>query len=275
MKLVDGRKKQVKKGQFRQALRRLQEVLPLGKKGADLWEVTLARFQRALDHRYVMLCDIPVPGAEAPVPMILVGPAGLLVINYQEEKGIYRAKEDSWWEMGTTRQFRPARKNLIRQTQAYAKAVSAYLVECGKPSPNPLSVLLFSNPGVHVDASRPAVRIVLADGIERFITNLLQAGEVISLPDVRLIAGALERIIQPEEKLPEVEDIFGKDLGIAQKSKKPTTLKPARPMPQVDLPPSVTRRFAFSRSQWLLLGALALLAAIVLIVFILIVVSTL
>lgn len=277
MKLIDASKPQKDPGPLEKMLQRVQDMLPFGQAARKSRKLTILRFQRALDNHYTLLCDIPVPGAPVPVPFILVGPAGLFAIHFSGEKGLYRAKEESWWEMNpTTRKFQPSRRNLIRLSQAYAKAVSAYLAERSRPAPETQPVLIFGNPGVHVDASRPAARVVLADGVDRFLLGLLQGGESISLPDARLIAEALEQIIHPLEKLDAVpEDIFGKDLGIGQPAHKPAAQKAARPVPQLELPDSVTKKMAFSKKQWLALGALAFIAALVLIAFILIVVFTL
>ncbi|MBN2149798.1 MAG: NERD domain-containing protein [Anaerolineales bacterium] len=277
MKLIEAQKSQPKEGPLQKFLASLSKFIPLGKTTQNAQDLILSRFQRALDHRFIMLRDIPLPSLQTPIPFVLVGPPGLIVINYRAEKGIYRAKEESWWEMSaTTRQFQPAHQNLIRQTAAYAQALTEYLTEQGKSTPRPQQVLLFGHPGVHVDASHPAARIVLVDGVDHFLTSLLHSGEAISLPDVRLIAAVLERILFPEaEKPPIPEDIFGKDLGLTTPPAKPAAPKTPRPVPQVNLPPSVTKKFAFSRRQMVALVIMALLAAIVLGVFILIVVITL
>lgn len=277
MKLIDASKPQKEPGQLEQILQRIQEALPFGQAARRSRKLTILRFERALDHHYTLLSDIPVPGAPVPIPFILVGPAGLFVIHFSGEKGLYRAKEESWWEMNpATRKFQPSHRNLIRLSQAYAKAVSAYLAEHSRPAPDPQPVLIFGNPGVHVDASRPAARVVLADGVDRFLLSLLQGGETISVPDARLIAETLEKIIRPAEKPGAVpEDIFGKDLGIGQQAQKPAAQKTSHQGPQLELPASMTKKMAFSKKQWLVLGVLAFIAALVLVAFILIVVFTL
>ncbi len=277
MKLVDASKPKKEPGQLEQILQRLQEMLPFGQAVRKSRKVTILRFERALDNRYALLCDIPVPGAPLPVPFILVGPAGLFVFHFSGEKGLFRAKEESWYEMNAaTRQFQPARHNLIRLSQTYAKAVSAYLAEHSRPAPDPQPVLMFGNPGVHVDATRPAVRVVLADGVDRFLLSLLQSGETISLPDVRLITETLEKIVRPVEKVEGVpDDIFGKDLGLGQPAARPAAAKTPYQVPNLELPDSVTKKMAFSKRQWLILGALALLSALVMVALILIIVFSL
>ena len=77
------------------------------------------------------------------------------------------------------------------------------------------SVLLFIDPGVHVETSRPAVRIVLIDGIRNLVANLLQTDESHARrPDSHAgrSAGSFARPQPVQDLLGEGEDFFGKDL---------------------------------------------------------------
>ena len=126
-------------------------------------------FQRIFDNQYVVLRSVPLNDPETPIPMVLVGPSGVRMIYPRSIKGVYRAKEDAWEELDDrTQKFKIARPNLLQRGQMMAKEIEAFLVarnfEVGIVEP----VLVFSDPGVHVDTIRPIVRIVQADALDRF-----------------------------------------------------------------------------------------------------------
>ena len=80
---------------------------------------------RGLDNRFIMLRNLQLEGIGEPFRPILVGPAGVYVLNISHAKGFFRAKDDTWWEMNKTSQkFGPSRPNLIKQTKEYSQKLA-------------------------------------------------------------------------------------------------------------------------------------------------------
>lgn len=231
----------------------------------------LDRFQFFLDNRFVMIVNFTPQGQSMPVPFILIGPNGITVLNVNNDKGIYRAKEENWLELTkTTRQYTLARENLIKQTQSMAKAVSDFLVEQGQFIPEITPVLIFTNPGVHIDASRPVIRLILADGIDRLIVSFQQRVESLNPMEVKAITDLFDDIAHPLDSISTQEDdFFGKDLGLheSEDSDQPQI------SPQVKVS-SVLGRIRFTRRQWILIALLLIVNILLLMGLILFVVFT-
>jgi hypothetical protein len=273
MKLIDFTKNAAKENQLESSLEQIRGKLPfLGKSSAQVKEMILARFQRGLDNRFTMIQNFTPEGQLKPIPFILVGPPGVAVINLNMEKGVYRIKEETWHELNKgTRKFTLARVNLVKQTQMLCQTVSAFLTQKGQTVAEVMPILLFADPGVHVDQNRPAIRLVLADGIDRLIASLVQANETLNPMEVKGISDVFDNIAHPLAPITATEeDFFGKDLGLGAKKAKPKTTRPV-PELNLDMPPAV-KRLRFTRTQWIILGAIVALNILILMGAILVVI---
>lgn len=273
MKLINFTKQPRKESQLDEGLEQIRGKLPfLGKSDAQIQAMILARFQHRLDNRFTMIQNFTPDGQLRPIAFILVGPPGVTVINLNMGKGVYRIKDETWQEMNkSTRKFGLARVNLVKQTQMLAQTVSAFLTQKGQTVAEVMPVLLFSDPGVHVDQNRPAIRIVLADGIDSLIASLMQAAETLNPMEVKAISDAFDYLANPVAPITGVEeDFFGKDLGLGAEKPKP---KASRPVPELnlDVPPAV-KRLKFTRNQWIILGSIVALNILILMGAILVVV---
>jgi hypothetical protein len=116
----------------------------------------------------------------------------MYVINLSRAKGFFRAKEASWWEIDkTTHRFNPAHPNLIKQSQDYARRLETILEAHAKSHPEITPILLFSNPGVNIETSNPAIRIVRMDGVESLIASLLKSKEILQLNQITFLSDPL------------------------------------------------------------------------------------
>jgi hypothetical protein len=273
MKLIDFTKKTANESTLQKTLHQIQEQLPfLGKNTARVQRDILSRFQRGLDNRFTMIQNFTPQGSAKPVPFILVGPIGVVVFNLNMDKGVYRIKEETWQELNkTTRKYGLARVNLVKQTQDLAQTVGTLLVHKGQPVSEVMPVLLFGDSGVHVDSTRPAIRWVLPDGIDRLVASFQKGQEVLNPINVKAICDVFDAIAHPVSLVAgQEEDFFGKDLGLDVEKPKP---KAPRPAPQINLPPAV-KRVKFTRGQWIFLGAFLIINILLLMVAILVVVFT-
>lgn len=265
MKLIAPNQKSVEKDSIEKALDQIKQFLQLGKTDELAEDAIVARFMRGLDNRFIMLRDLQLEGGGEAFHPILVGPAGVYLLNISHAKGFFKAKEDTWWEMEKTSQkFGPSRPNLIKQSKDYSQKLSQILDAHGKPHPEIIPILIFANPGVHIETSNPAIRIVLMDGVESFIESLLNGEEMLQPTEINYLSDSLEIMANPEKSIPlgEGEDFFGRDLLLPDK-KAPLTL-PDIPLP-ADLPlPPVEEKFKFSQKQWIIIVALMVLTILIL-----------
>jgi hypothetical protein len=151
-------------------------------------------FDRQLEKGYTLVRNVTLGASGITVPLILLGPAGIYVIHVTYLRGRYEAKGNSWNEESGNG-FRPASVNLIQQTSRMAAAVKAFIERQGGKLPVSIEpVLIAANPGLHIEPSKPAVRVLMIDGIKPFATGLASAQRVLSAEAVHDFT---ERIVNP------------------------------------------------------------------------------
>jgi hypothetical protein len=173
---------------------RFRSVLKLGLTGTGELQAQaqiVELFSRYFDDKFVLLRNLVLPDLDVPIPLILVSPAGVLLLYVTPLKGIYRARSDSWSVVDSRRHFKPARPNLLNRTSLMARAVHVYLERQGMPGIDVDPVLLCTDPGIHVETIRPSVRVVMTDAMDRFIAGLQQAQITLTGPEVEIIVERL------------------------------------------------------------------------------------
>jgi len=241
---------------------------PLGRKDVKAYETMISHMERALSNKFYLLQNVMIEGAEKPVSTVLVGPPGFYLLNTSFQKGIFRAKEDTWSEMkGRNRQFEPTHPNLVKETQQFAALLGDFLSSRLPQAPPVHPVLILLNPGTHVDSVRPAVRTILTDGLERFIARLSLDAPQLTSEDVHVIVNRLK------EPAP---DLSGTDGADPQAEKNWRELQALKPVLAIE--PKVTKnidslssKFRFSARQWVFLGIVAGINIILLITFLIII----
>jgi len=267
MRLIEPTQKPQKQDQLQKVLEQFKKWLPIGKSAVGSDEAILDRFLRGLDNRYILLRNLQLEKTGQVFPPIMVGPAGLAVLNISNEQGFFRVRENSWWKMNkSSHRYDPAKPDLVKQSQEYAQKLGSILDAHGKSHPEVTPLLILANPGVHIETSNPAIRIVLVDGIDNLISTLLNSEDVIPPNTINTLADSLAVTADPEKAIPmgEGEDFFGKDLYVPEKKAPPK-------MPSISLPsdmplPEVDKKLQFSKKQWIILGVLLFFTIIVLLV---------
>jgi hypothetical protein len=216
--------------------------------------------RKVLDQRFVMLCNVSLEGLDTPIPLILVGPLGIWVIFASDAKGIYRAREKTWESLDNRmKDYRAAKPNLVLHAALMAKEVENSLSGKDITPPTIEPVLFFSNPGLHVDSTHPAARIVMADALERFAASIVQGRASLDDNTIQKIVNALGGSFQPEEAVEaevegeakETQDIFSfRDSSAAKAASSPTLPPRAREEP------AFAKKFSFTRRQWIILALL-------------------
>jgi hypothetical protein len=151
-------------------------------------------FDRQLEKGYTLIRNMTLGASGITVPMILLGPTGIYVIHVTYLRGRYEAKGNAWNEESGNG-FKPASVNLIQQTSRMAAAVKAFIGRQGVKLPVAIEpVLIAANPGLHVESSKPIIRVLMIDGIKSFVTGLASAQRVLSAEAVHEYT---ERIVNP------------------------------------------------------------------------------
>lgn len=228
-------------------------------------ELVIARLHEALDDDFVLLRNFNLPGLEVPIPITLVGPAGVQVIYTSSVKGIYQAKGESWSAMsGGARRFKESKPNLVTRCILLAQAVQRHLerYEYGHIQIDPVN--MFTDPGIHVDTKSPATRIVMIDALDRYIAKLPVATSPLSVDTIQKVVDVLVNPPVPE---------FGSEFDIDGGELEAAFASPSAPsgskVTEVRIPGGYSVRF--STRQWLMLGGLLAVNFIVLFLLLLII----
>lgn len=190
--------------------------------------------------------------------MVLVGPTGVLVLAVSSLKGSFRAQGEAWWVVNDRNlHVRPAQPNLLTLSQQMAQAVQAYLELGAGVAPAVEAVLVFPQPEMKVNAIRPAVRVVLKAGLDRWVTGLQARPVVLGGPEIQAI---VERLAGT-----------GRSNGSAKAESSPVEMPirlpaPAQPAGKPE-PHPWRERFHLSRIQTVLLVAFGILELLLLAAF--------
>jgi hypothetical protein len=161
---------------------RIQGMLQFGfnwPRELEIQKAIVSYFDRQLEKGYTLIRNMPLGASGIVIPMIVVGPTGIFVIQVTYLKGRYEAKGDSW-NMESGNQYKPAPVNLIKATMLMARALQAFIERQGVKVPTSIdAVLIAGEPGLHIDSVRPAIKVMI-DGIKSFVSGLATGRPVIS-----------------------------------------------------------------------------------------------
>jgi len=151
-------------------------------------------FDRQLEKGYTLIRNMTLGASGIVVPMILLGPTGIYVIDVTFLRGRYEARGSAWNEEAGDG-YKPAEVNLVQRTLRMANAVKKFIERQGVKLPVPIEpVLISGNPGLHIESVKPAIRVLMIDGIKSFVTGLSTAAIVLRPGAVHEFT---ERIVNP------------------------------------------------------------------------------
>jgi hypothetical protein len=181
-------------------VQRLQGMLQFGLNWPNELQVQSAIvkfFERQLEKGYTLIRNMPLGESGIMVPIILLGPTGIYVIEVTSVKGRYEAKGDTW-NVEAGNQYKPAPINLIQRTTRMARALQAYIERQGVKLPVVVEpVLIAGDPGLHIESVRPAIKVMMIDGIKAFVNGLVTGKPVLR---AELVLDYTERILHPRVK---------------------------------------------------------------------------
>ncbi len=221
--------------------------------------------QNILDDKCVILRSVMLPREERPIPLVLVSPAGIAVINPQRKEGVFQARDDTWSTIDGAGNLIPATPNLVQDSQFYAAAVQRYLQRHDLQDVPLESVLAFVSAGTHVDTKHPVVRVLSFDAIKNFARQISTSQLILDLKEKEHLIQLLSepRLPSRAAPLPEFED--SQFLDTVPISALQTDTAQFKTPSSVD---NIVKKLNFSKRQWLLLGGILIAEVIILVVFI-------
>lgn len=247
-------------------------------------DFTTHRLDRSLGDDHTLLRNVVIPGTTFLIPMVLLSPQGVRVINPTSIRGMYRAKGEEWQTFsGRARRFQKASSNPQAETMRMAQVIHHYFRELGYDLPEVEAVMVFTNPRTHIDQARPRARIVQTDAIEHFAANLMKYPPIMDSDDVDELTEVLINppMTEPEEIPEPVTDMAFEPVS------EPTPTPPfavdasefyVSEPEHMEVPLVISSwfdRFPLTRSQWILLGSMAFFEFIIILtLFALIIVNT-
>jgi hypothetical protein len=228
------------------------------------------RLSKTLGNDYVLIRNTLLPGTPLRIPLILIGPTAVRVMLASPVRGVFRARGDQWLEFSSVAQHsKPARPDLLARVQSRAEALLGYLRSQGFGLPQVEPILIFTNPRTHVDSNKPTVRIVLADAIEHFASNLKQLTPIMDEQDIDEIATSITDPSLPEAGL----QVEGGMLGSLEAAFTADVLKPIGERAKPLASSKAARRMRMTSRQWVLLGVLFFAELVILILFAMIILA--
>ena len=196
MKIIDKTPLLDEKGQLG-FLQRIQGMLQFGFSWPTellAQQAIITYFDRQLEKGYTLIRNYTLGQSGIMVPIILLGPTGIYVIHITYLRGRYEVKGDTW-NVEAGEGYKPAPINLIQRTMRMTKALRAFIERQGTKVPVEIEpVLIAADPGMHIESARPAIKVILIDGIKSFVSNLATGRPVMSSENVFELT---ERIINP------------------------------------------------------------------------------
>jgi len=179
---------------------RVQGMLQFGfnwPKELQAQKAIISFFERQLEKGYTLIRNMPLGQSGIVIPMILMGPAGMYVIEVTHLRGRYEAKGEAW-NVESGNQYKPAPVNLIQQTARKALALQKYIERQGVTLAVPIEpVLIAGEPGLHIDSERPAIKVMMIDGIKAFVNGLINGQPTLR---AELVIDYTDRILNPRQK---------------------------------------------------------------------------
>lgn len=220
----------------------------------------ITSIQNILDDKNVMLRSLTLPGEEDPIPLVLVSPTGLTVINPQNIDGVFQARDDTWNAIDRVGELVPVDPNPIQKTQSYAAAVERHLERENFRHVPLESVLAFVSASTHVDSKHPAVRILPFDAIKNFARQVNASELILDIREKEQLVHILSEGHSPQQVTSDLEE---EALPVSPSAQQPKIVQNLN---------NVTGKLNFSKRQWILLASMLVVQIFLLIVFIFLVI---
>jgi len=158
-------------------------------------------FDRNLEKGYTLIRNQTLGQSGIMIPIILLGPAGIFVVNLAYLRGQYEAKGDSW-NVESGNHYKPASVNLIKETAKMARALTQFIERQGVKLPAAIEpVLVAADAGLHIESAKPSIRVLMVDGIKSFVSGLAASKPILNAVSVNEY---VDRILAPRPPRKEI-----------------------------------------------------------------------
>lgn len=255
---------------FPESIRRMMDSVtsdPEWIREMDAQEMVVRMLQRVLDNRYLLIRNAHLKGLKIPIMLLLIGPTGVSVPYVSSIKGNYRASGGSWENFNDfTKNYRPERNNFITKVIETNEVVGDYLNARGFMNLINEPVLFFTNPGMHVVINQPAIRIIMLDALERFVTNLVNQPQIMRWKESQRLISCLA-----EDKaivLDQPPELIIDEFALIDDQRKPLEI-PEIPLSYPDDKPvlEAMQKVPFSSKQIVFLGLLVVINVVLILAF--------
>jgi hypothetical protein len=225
-----------------------------------------------LDNHFAILRELRLADTGEPLPLVLIGPTGLWLVLISPLKGLFKASGEAWEKLDPkTGNYRPDKANPMAMVIEKSQQLAGHLREAQIETPPIEPVVYFSDPGAHVESAHPAARIVLTDGVQRFVTSILTSRLALDGDTIQAVLDNLVRSNEQSDQSIEIRDAYS--LHEAPAPKPPAG--PSR-LEEISHEPGIIRWLSkylpLTRRQWILVGILLVVNFFVLILLVIVVV---
>jgi len=226
-------------------------------------EIIIRYLSPGLGDAFMLFRNMLLPDFDIPMPLILVGPHGVTLIYNNTTKGIFRAEGSVWSQMGATRgKYKKSKPNLILRVSMMALAIEKFLNSLGYADLSVDGILVLTNPGTHVETIQPDVRIILVDALSQLSNQLADVEPVLDRRKMRDLTEAMTVHLDPV-KIEVIEQ--------------PKVINPALLTANDNFKQAISplqKIFQFTTGQWILIGGIVFIEVIILVIFLLMILTT-
>ncbi|MGI4789480.1 MAG: nuclease-related domain-containing protein [Janthinobacterium lividum] len=134
-------------------------------------EESVLQTLRGLPDAYTAIANFVAPGThQGDMDLLVLGPAGVLVIEVKSYTGRYACHGDTWFSVHPDGTRCPLRGSVSRQLKRAGKSVAHYLVDCDISVP--IHTVAVFRAGVELDLTRPTVPIIQQETLRDYVQNL-------------------------------------------------------------------------------------------------------
>lgn len=158
---------------------------------------TVEALQQCLDSRWTLFRNVVLPGNRSDIDGVLVGSAGIYVLEIKSYSGRFKNQGDQWWWRRYQPGWRQLSDNPSHQATANAARLGEYLQQAIGQKAWVEPRVVWAGPGkLHIEG-KPAVYIWFLDKMSVY------AGELLRLPARRV--DAMQRVLEALQGVVEAE----------------------------------------------------------------------
>lgn len=138
---------------------------------------------RGLPDSYTAVANFVPPGTrQGDTDLLVLGPAGVLVLEVKAYTGRFACAGDQWFSVGPDGTRRPLKGSVSRQLKRAGKSVAHFLVDCDVQVPVHTAAVFRA--AATLELHRPTVPIVREDALRDYVLGLPPAPRPLSAADL-------------------------------------------------------------------------------------------